>query len=558
MGRPLAGLLVFVALLYALIIWKDWEPKLGLDLRGGTSVILSADSSSGPVSTGTIDKAVDIIRQRVNGTGVSEAEVVRESTNVVVSLPDVGRQDALELVGRTAQLTFRPVVQGPVNGDPNAPVESESPAPTPTGTPTATPTGTASPKPTVSATAQSTLRPSPSATSNGRPVAGALLGQATPAATATPTPSRTPAPTPTATPTGSPAPSGKPSLNQQELAGLFAELNCTDPEEAQRVSKIDDPKNTIVACSRDGQLKYLLGPAEVTGTALKTARAELEQIASGGTTGRWQIAFEMTGDGAKLMKQVTNKYLNQPLAIVLDGYVQSAPTIQGEISNEGQITGDFKEKEAKDLANVLRYGALPISFETSELLTISPTLGEESLRGGLLAGLLGLGLVVLYVLAYYRGLGLVTIAGLAVFGALNYALVVVLGNVEEVNFTLTLAGIAGLIISVGISADSYVVYYERIKDEIKEGRSLRLAIDRAYTSAFRTILAADFVSFLAAAALYLISVGAVRGFAFTLGLATILDVVMSYFFARPTVALLARTRLLRNSGALGQRVPKEA
>jgi preprotein translocase subunit SecD len=575
-GRVLAAFLLAIVGLYSLIFAKGWEPRLGLDLRGGTSVILTPDDAKGRASDDAVDKAVDIIRQRVNGTGVSEAEVVREGRNIVVSLPDVGRDEATRTVGRTARLTFRGVVAGPINGDPNAePEETESPSPSPSAsgsagaTPkpsgsasgsTAKPGGSASTRPSGSATSTAssaptvTPIPTPPATApaNGRAVTGNLLAQATPSGSGTPT-TRPSAPAPTPVPE-QPTPQ-QPQIDPA-LQGLFLEVDCTDAAERARIAALDDPAKQIVACSRDGEAKYLLSVAEATGDIIKDASATLDQTSSGATTGAWVIDFKTTDDGAKKFGEISEKYTGQQLAIVLDGVVQSAPTINSKITTEGQITGDFKQEEAKDLANVLRYGALPVTFDASEVLSISPTLGDESLDGGLKAGVLGIGLVILYVLAYYRGLGLVTVAGLFVFGALNYALIVILGNLEEVGFTLTLAGIAGLIISVGISADSYVVFYERIKDEVKAGRTVRLAVDRAYSSAIRTIIAADIVSFIAAAALYALSVGAVRGFAFTLGMATLLDLLMSFCFARPLVTMLAKTRLIQNSSALGLKQPK--
>ncbi len=558
--QPLRSLiLLFVVLVgaFSWIIVKDFEPKLGLDLRGGTSVILTpdADKTEGRITQERLDKAVDIISQRVNGTGVAEAEVVREGTNILVALPSVGRDQALDLVGRTAQLTFRPILSSAA-GDPNAPVPSAEPSvvasivPNPTASGSARPVVSGSAAPAASRGA--TLAPVPSASPNGRAMTGALLAQAatpTPAPTAAPKPapsgSAVPKPVGSAVPSASASPGG--AADVIALQAKFNALDCTDPKQVADVSAQDEPKKSIIACEKDGSVKYILGPSEVSGTALKDANATINP-----QTGAPEISFETTKEGSKLLGAVTEKYQGQPLAIVLDGVVQSAPTINAKITDEGQITGQFSDREAKDLANVLKFGALPLAFEQSQTQTISPTLGDESLDAGLLAGILGLTIVLVYLLIYYRALGLVVTVGLGIFGLLNYAAVTILGN-TSVGFTLTLAGIVGLIVSIGISGDSYVVFFERIKDEQRAGRSPRVAVDRGYVGARRTILTANFVSFLAAATLYLLSVGAVRGFAFTLGLATLLDAFVFFVFTRPVTTLLARSQRFSEGRRFGIR-----
>ena len=566
--RPLRSLVLLLALLIGAYAWiftapaseepGRLKPKLGLDLRGGTSVILTPDpdKTAGRPTAERLDKAVDIISQRVNGIGVAEAEVVREGENIVVSLPSVGRDEALDLVGRTAQLTFRPILSTAL-GDPNAPEPTPDPsvvasiAPQ-SPSPGAAPSGSARPQPSPAAT----LAPQPTATSNGRPLSAALLPQlaATPlAATPLATPAATGSPRPASpAPAGTPVPSGSASPNAAAdvvaLQDRFNALDCTDPQQLAEVAELDEPGKSIIACERDGSVKYILGPAEVAGTALKTAQGTVDPV-----SGAALINFELTKEGAKQFGEATTKYQGQQLAIVLDGVVQSAPTINEPITNgQGQITGEFDDEEARDLANVLKFGALPLAFEQSQTQTISPTLGDESLDAGMLAGILGLSIVVIYLLVYYRALGLVVTVGLAVFGALNYAAVVILGN-SDIGFTLTLAGIVGLIVSIGISGDSYVVFFERIKDEQREGRTPRVAVDRGYVGARRTILTANFVSFLAAATLYLLSVGAVRGFAFTLGMATLLDVLVFFLFTRPVATMLARSRRFADGPRFGIR-----
>ncbi|MDQ1711695.1 MAG: preprotein translocase subunit SecD [Frankiaceae bacterium] len=532
-ARPLALLLLVLAGLNVFVLLNGWTPRQGLDLVGGTSVILTPKGAK-PTS-GALSSAVDIIRQRVNGTGVSSAEVVAEGQNIRVSLPNVGRNEALKIVGTTASLAFRPVLQQ-LNPGPNA----VSPSPT------AKPSGTA--KPSATAKPSGSATPSPTASVRKRALSNALLP-----AQATPSPSATPKPSGSATPKPSASASASPAGGGLTVTDALTKIDCGLPADRLRIAAAfggpEHDKQEIVSCDINGTVKYYLGPAELTGKDIKTAQATID-TASTVSTGAWLVRLEMKDGSRKKWADVTEKYTQKQLAIVLDGLTQSAPTINERIPDgTAQITGTFTEKEANSLANVLKYGALPVQFEQSQTQTISPTLGKQSLHGGLVAGLLGLGLVVVYSLLYYRGLGLVTVMGLLVFGGLNWSLIVILGH--TIGFTLTLAGIAGLIVSVGISADSYVVFYERLKDEVREGRSLRASVDRGFTRAFRTILAADFVSFLAAATLYLLSIGEVRGFAFTLGLATLLDVTVAWMFTKPVVTLLTRTKLFTEGRFVG-------
>lgn len=543
-GRALGFLLLLLIGLNALVLLQEWKPRQGLDLVGGTSVILTPKGDK--PGAGALASAVDIIRQRVNGSGVTSAEVVREGDNVRVSLPSVGREQALRTVGTTAELTFRPVLQtlGPGPATPTTP------------TPSASVSGT--PRPSGSPTRPAT---SPTATARQRPVAG-LPGQA-------------PSPTPTATATATPRPTATPSPAPTQPGQLTVEqalstIDCSDPEDRARVAdSFGNPARNgeeIVSCDVNGDAKYILGPAEMTGKDVETADATIPvstgQISSGG----WVVQLEMKS--ARRWGEVTEKYVGQQLAIVLDGLTQSAPTINEKIPDgNAEISGSFNERSARELANVLRYGALPVQFEQSQTQTISPTLGERSLDGALLAGLLGLGLVLLYAIFYYRALGLVTIVGLLIFAVLNWVAIVILG--QTIGFTMTLAGIAGLIVSVGISADSYVVFYERLRDEVRSGKSVQQSVARGFSRAFQTILSANAVSFLAAVILYWLSVGEVRGFAFTLGLATLIDLVVAWFYTRPVVTMLARTRMFREGrfGGLagthgtptsGTATPKEA
>jgi preprotein translocase subunit SecD len=487
-------------------------PKLGLDLQGGTSVTLTArlpEGEKGQITKSAMDQAKQIIEDRVNGTGVAEAEVsVQGNRNIVVNIPgDELKTDLLS----TALLRFRPVLQA---GQAAPAQQSPSGAPTGSPSPSATPSGSSSPS------------PSPSTSDNGRAVSGALLGQQS---------SPSPTPTPSAGGEGQGAAQITPEIQKQ-----FDQLDCAKSAE-ERKGKIEPADGLLVTCDSDG-FKYILGPTAVEGTHLNGANAGLPQ--SG--VGSWQVNLSFDGTGTKQFAQTTKDLVNKQspqnqFAIVLDGQVVSAPVVQAEIpTGRAEITGNFSQSEAKDLANVLKYGALPLAFDQSELNEISPTLGSDYLVVGVIAGAVGLALVALYLLIYYRGLGLVAMASLVIAGLLTYASVVLLG--EWIGFTLTLAGIAGLIVAVGITADSFVVFFERLRDEVRDGRSLRAAVEHGWRRARRTILVADFVSFLAAAVLYILSIGSVRGFAFALGLTTVIDVVVVFLFTKPLIALLARTK----------------
>ncbi len=315
----------------------------------------------------------------------------------------------------------------------------------------------------------------------------------------------------------------------------FGVLDCSD-EAARRGGSTDKPDEPIVACSDDGSAKYHLDVAKVVGTDVAGATAALDP-----TTGtQWQIVVDFTGAGQDKFTDLTEATVGKNVAIVLDGIVLSAPTIQTRIDSDAQITGDFDQESANELANTLKYGALPLSFENSQVEVVSATLGDDQLRAGLIAGGLGMVAVLVYSLLYYRALGSVVVLSLVVASLLTYAAVAVLGDV--IGFALSLAGVAGLIVAIGITADSFVVYFERLKDEIQEGRTPRSAVDRGWVRARRTIISADVVSFLAAIILYFVSVGGVRGFAFTLGLTTLIDVAVVFLFTRPLVSYLSRFR----------------
>jgi preprotein translocase subunit SecD len=443
---------------------RPMKPQLGLDLEGGISVVLSPKAGA---DISGLDKAVDIIRQRVDALGVAEPDVTREGNNIRVEIPGIDDpQSALGIIGRTAELRFRPVL-----------------AELPAGTP---------------------------------------------------------------------------------------EWQAAPPKDcALAAREVDDPAKEGTFCVRlkdqtgkeslpSAWPKLRLAPAALIGRDVAGADAQIDP-----NNGQWFISLRLSGDGAKKFETITGqlacKQVGSPdrqLAIVLDGVVESNPQIGEETEcNKGigggtaQITGSFTEKDAKDLALVLRYGALPVALETSETNLVSATLGRDSLRGGLIAGAIGLGLVLVYVLLFYRILGLVIWFGLVLFTAFVLGFIIILG--KTAGFALTLAGIAGVIVSVGIATDSFIVYFERLKDEVHQGKTLRASIDRAWSSAWRTIVAADLVTALAAGSLYLLAVGSVRGFALTLGISTALDLFISYLYMHPIVWLLSQTKFFNQSERLG-------
>jgi preprotein translocase subunit SecD len=510
-GRYFAAFLLIVATLYGLVFFTGTEhtPQLGLDLRGGTTVTLTARTPNGePPAEEDLELARQIIEQRVNGLGVAEAEVVTEGdSNIVISVPGDDGEQAREL-GATAQLRFRPVVQGP---EPAPPAGSAVPGDEATATGGATPTDAATP------------------TDTAAPTDAATPTDATSTDAATPTDDAVADPT-------MPDPDAPPAT-QEQAAAAFATLTC---EKENVTGEVARPEDHVAACSEDGTLKYVLGPTIIEGTQIDDASAATDQA-----TGAWVVLLDFKSEGRAIWAEYTASNVGKNVAFTLDGRVISAPTIQGAISGQTTITGDFNQETATELANQLRYGALPLTFSQATAQSISTELGAEQLQAGLIAGAIGIALVFLYALIYYRLLGLVMIASLVLSAVVVYAVLVVLGR--QIGFTLSLAGIAGFIVSIGITADSFVVYFERLKDEIREGRSLRSAVPRAWVRARRTILSADAVSFLAAAILYVLAIGDVKGFAFTLGMSTVLDLVVVFLFTHPLMAVLSRFKSFGSS-----------
>ncbi|GAT65689.1 preprotein translocase subunit SecD [Planomonospora sphaerica] len=554
-------LLLLLAIILAMggvmFLNRAYTPEYGLDLAGGTTVTLSPITPNGGApSEESLNLAVNIIRDRVNGSGISDAEVASAGDNIVISVPGAGQEEVVKLVGTTAELRFRQVL-AIAAGSPQPPGEMSTQAPTPTPAPSGSPaaTGKSTPKPSV------TAEPSPSGSPAGRGLSEALTNPspaATPAASAAPEKAEptgkatgsakgeaTPSAAPSAAPSGSAAPEDP--LAGVDTAGIdpavlkqFQELDCSKKDKGQGAQ--DDPNKQFVACDQDGSAKYVLEKAAVTGTAIDSATSGVEP-----STGEWLVQLSFKGSGPDQWSKVTTTAFNSEaprnqVAMVLDGVVISAPVIQEPITGgRAQISGSFTQVTATELANQLKYGALPLKFEKSSIEEVSSTLGADQLRGGLIAGAIGLGLVVVYSMIYYRGLGAVSVLSLVVASVLTYQSVVLLGHFA--GFRLSLPHIIGLIVSIGITADSFIVYFERIRDEMKEGRrSLRSAVEVAWVRARRTILIADAVMFIAAVVLYFLAVGGVAGFAFAMGLTTLIDIVVVFMFTKPFVAMLARLK----------------
>ncbi|MFJ2777085.1 protein translocase subunit SecD [Kitasatospora sp. NPDC087315] len=540
-GRALALILVVTVGLVALMFGTGHtKPRLGIDLAGGTSITLTAKSTDPKaINKSSMDIATGIIEQRVNGMGVSEAEVQTQGDeNIIVNIPKGGdKQSAVDQVGTTAKLFFRPVLA-------LAPSGIAAPAPAPSGTPSAT--GSAAPGATPSAAGTASAgatTATPSATKQGRAASEALAADATPSATATTGASAAPsAPTDPVTPDLSSAMTQ--GTVPPALAADFAKLDCTKPEQRKNFQTGDD--QPAIACTQKDEqgvyYKLALGPVAVKGADVSKAQATIDTQQGAG----WQVQLQFNGTGTDAFTAVTGQLATQPsptnqFAIVLDGQVVSHPYVRNAIpGGSAVISGSFSQPEAQSLANVLSFGALPLEFTTSDVTTVSPQLGGDQLKAGLTAGAIGMLLVIVYSLMYYRGLGLVSIAGLLVSAALTYSIMSLLG--AGIGFALNLPAVCGAIVAIGITADSFIVYFERIRDEVREGALLRPAVQRAWPRARRTILVSDFVSFLCAAVLYLVSVGKVQGFAFTLGLTTALDVVVIFLFTKPLITLLARRK----------------
>jgi len=540
--RYLATFVGIVVVLYALVFFtgdRKPDPKLGIDLQGGTRVTLTARTATGaPPTREQLTLARQIIDQRVNGLGVSGAEVVQDGNNLTITVPGDQGQRAKDLA-QTAQLRFRTVLAGPFDAAP-------PPAPAP-GAPGSAP-GSA-----PGGAQRTPGAPNPSAPGpSSAPGPGSAAPHAVTALPGGSLPGQTP-PTPTPPPPSSDsAPATGQTASDPELAKQIAlaraERQSTDKNvQAMAIQQLqctgtdvlrgyDDSTKPLITCDQKGTAKYLLGPSFLDGTEIENATAGYDSQRAGNV-----VNLTFKSQGAKIWGDYTTANVGKQSAFVLDTEVVSAPTIDQPIFGATEISGSFSQASAQQLAGVLKYGSLPLSFATSDAETVSATLGLASLQAGLIAGLLGLALVFVYCLFYYRALGVLTILSLVLSGVVVYAVLVLLGR--SIGFTLDLAGVAGFIVAIGITADSFVIFFERLKDEVREGRSFRAAVPRGWVRARRTILSADAVSFLASAVLYLLAIGDVKGFAFTLGMSTVLDLVVVFLVTHPLVSLAAQSRV---------------
>ncbi len=572
-GRTLIVFVVGIGVLFGLVaLGGTWKPALGLDLQGGTRVTLTA---TGDPTKENLEEAASIIDDRVNASGFSEAEVTTQgSKNIVVEVPGNTDNSLIDTVKRQAQLRFRTVA---CSSTAPGPCASASTPTDPTADPSAEPgvgvTLPADPSSSPSAKASDQAKPKDKSTAKpkNRPAFTAdekknkknskknqkQNAAASPSASPTATPSESASESPSASPSETPtAPadavgaSAKDALAfitapPQEAIDAFAAYTCP-----AATPPVDDPTTWLVTCGTDDDAttKYLLSPAAIEGTDLQEASAGVPQ----GQVA-WQVNLTLGGDGKKVFADLSDAMAGseQQFAVVLDGMVISAPTFEGRIPDgNAQISGSFNQESAESLATSLKFGALPIAFEKDGTQTeqIGPSLAGNQLQAGLTAGLLGLILVMLYCLVYYRGLGLVVLLSLVTAAVITYGMVLVLG--ETAGFTLTLPGIAGLVIGVGVTADSFIIFFERIRDEMREGKSMRVAVETGWVRAKKTRLAANVVSLLSAGVLYIFASGAVKGFGFALGLSTLIDLAILFWFTKPMVTYLARFKFFNGGGEL--------
>jgi preprotein translocase subunit SecD len=573
-GRLLLTLVVLIVILLLGVLGGSlaqpahWQHRfkvgLGLDLSSGTTVTLQALPPPGTSSTtlaAEMNTAVSIMNSRVDGAGFNGATVTSQGTNLInVTVPGKGVQQVINLVGTTAQLRFRQVLLVASNyATSTTPTPSSTPSPSPSSTPSPTPTPTQSASPSPGALG------APGAGSGSRDLAASaqrLAGAGSAGAKAKPKASASPSPSPSASPSTSTTPklsttadgTGDASLLGSKVKAEFDRLNCASKNWKSQIyggnpNNWDNPGIQVVTCYQGA--KYALDKSTVTGEMLKLggSSAQLQ------TNGDYWVNLTFNGQGTKAFGALSTKMYDnyfdasssQPkseldyFAIVLDGTPVSVPYMAAVLdTGTATIQGTFTQSQADNLANILNYGALPLSFRPDSEQSVSAQLGSSYLHAGLLAGLVGLLLVVMYAFLYYRGLGIVAISSLAIAGLLSYLAVVLLSLYES--FALSLAGIAGLIVAVGITADSFVVFFERLRDEVREGKTLRSAVERGWQRARRTILVSDTVSFIAAAVLYKFAVTDVQNFAFTLGLTTLVDVVVVFLFTKPMITLVARTK----------------
>ncbi|WP_051281349.1 protein translocase subunit SecD [Actinomyces slackii] len=576
-------------------------PGLALDLEGGTQIILTPTTSDGSTITDAdVDQAIDVIRQRVDASGVAEAQISRQGgQNIVVSLPGKPSQETLDLVRTSAVMYFRPVLRvieasAPMIAQAQASQAGQQTAPAPSASPDAVvPDGAATAEPGVSTVAPEETEVEPAAT------------QPAPDPAAEPTePAAPQEEQPTEQPTEAPAEQASPEaptepMTAEQIATQAADVNgdgtistdplpatsqdnssdhwmtekliydaymtnCTDP--ANLTGQTQDPKKAVISCAKEGAPgAYILGPAEITGTELDNAASGLETTSQGGTTNRWVVSLEFDSAGTKKFSSLSGRLIGfrdssgaaamggaaspdaakAQFAIVLDGLTIMASGFNPEVTTaitDGrvQISGDFTQNQANTLANQLSFGSLPLSFTVQSEQQISATLGTEQLRNGLIAGLIGFGLIIIYLAWQYRGLSIVAVLSLIIAAAITYLAITALS--WGMGYRLSLAGVAGLIIAIGITVDSFIIYFERIRDEVRQGRVLATAIDEGWKHARRTIIVSDIVNLVAAVVLYFLAVGGVQGFAFTLGVTTLVDLAVVVMFTHPFMVWLVRFR----------------
>jgi len=555
---------------------SQWEHRfkvgLGLDLSSGTQVTLKAQTLTGKApSADEMNAAVGVIEGRVNGTGNSGAQVQPQGTDLlIVTVPGKGSQQTIELVSSTALLMFRQVLLYEPYGATSTPAPAASASTSPGATPSAS--GSSSAKATPSASSTSTAKTSakivPAASASASPSASAS-GTASPSGSASASPSGSPSASPSASPSSSASTTtfGNASMVNKDLLAKFNKLTCKPGDTQawksqvgyQNTTPYNNPDVQVVACGSPGAGqwgKFALDVAKVKGTEITAASAGLST-----SSNQWQVNLTLNGQGAAAFSTLTSHLYNtyyaagqagdqnsavlDQVAIALDGNVVSSPEIQGAIAGgNAQITGSFTQAEATQLQNELKFGSVPLDLKTLFVTSVSAQVGKNQLDAGLIAAAIGLALVVMYSFFYYRGLGLVSVSSLFIAATITYLAVVLLSLYQ--NFTLELAGIAGLIVAIGITADSFVVFFERLRDEVREGKQLRPAVESGWKRARRTILVSDTVSFLAALLLYYFAIGEVKGFAYTLGLTTLIDIVVVFLFTKPMVTLLAGTKFFGN------------
>ncbi len=566
-GRSFAVLGIFSALLAGLVALgvvfssPTWAPKLALDLEGGTSIILEPQIEDQQITKEQLEQAVEIIRQRVDSTGVSEAEISTQGDrNIVVNLPGNPDEKTRNLVRSSAQLSFRRVA---FVGPPESAAAQEEQQKEQEDANKKKSEG-------LSDEDKKRIEDLIGDQEGEQEDGDAPQGGGTASAPADGEDAKKPAEgeTPAAPKDGKEDADKHPrfdpmtdtSWQSQKVMKEFTELDCTDP--ANRTGGKQTPADEVVVeCAQDGSAKFVLGPVELSGEHVKDASYGFETSSSGQQTNRLAVTMEFDEVGRKVFGEITQTITGQQqpynqFAIELDGLVLSAPASQSAVTDgRAQITGSFSEEEAQTLSNQLKNGALPISFQVQSEEQISPTLGADYLQKGLIAGAIGLLLVVLYSVLQYRALSTVTIASLVAAGILTYLLLLFAS--WRYGYRLSLAGLAGIIIGIGMTADSFIVYFERIRDEIRDGRRLTSAVEVGWVRARQTIYASKAVNMLAAVILYILAVGSVRGFAFTLGLTVIVDVVIVVFFTHPMLQLLARTKFFGEGHPMSGMDPRQ-